>query len=479
MILVRYVLKELIGPFLASLFGITFLFVVDFLVKILDNVLSKGLPATTVIEIFVLNLAWMLSLSIPMAVLVASLMAFGRMSGDQEITAVKAAGVSPLSLMRPVLLVALLLSVLMVVFNNWVLPEANHRSVELMNAVSRKKPHVFIDAGRLITQFPGVQLWVNRIDPVSGTLYGIQIFEMEKKGAPRIVYADSASMDYVDNGATLMLRLRSGETHLVDPDDDDNYFRIRFFSQDLAMQNVDDRLERRSRSYRSDREMPVEMMWDVVTDARAKYDSASVLARTRRLPTLVRMRDLVVSDSTVPENANGIPMGDSVQFIQGLRKIRVQEVSSMRATERAWSRMEGELKRSAQYMVEIHKKFSTAFACFVFVLIGAPLGIMARKGGIGTGILYSLAFFVIYWICLIGGENLADRLVISPELAMWVSNIIIGVFGILITRAMVRDRFSGNSKVLHFFKVVGRYTVINHCVRAFGWLFGKIKKRFE
>ena len=292
MILVRYVLKELIGPFLASLFGITFLFVVDFLVKILDNVLSKGLPASTVLEIFALNLAWMLSLSIPMAVLVASLMTFGRMSGDQEITAVKAAGISPLSLMRPVLLVALLLSVLMVVFNNWVLPEANHRSVELMNAVSRKKPHVFIDAGRLITQFPGVQLWVNRIDPVSGTLYGIQIFEMEKKGAPRIVYADSATMDYVDNGATLMLRLRSGETHLVDPDDVDNYFRIRFFSQDLAMQNVDDRLERRSRSYRSDREMPVEMMWEVVTDARNNYDTAAVQAKTRRLPTLLRIRDL-------------------------------------------------------------------------------------------------------------------------------------------------------------------------------------------
>ena len=478
MILVRYVLKELIGPFLASLFGITFLFVVDFLVKILDNVLSKGLPTSTVLEIFALNLAWMLSLSIPMAVLVASLMTFGRMSGDQEITAVKAAGVSPLSLMRPVLLVALLLSVLMVVFNNWVLPEANHRSVELMNAVSRKKPHVFIDAGRLITPFPGVQLWMNRIDPVSGTLYGIQIFEMEKKGAPRIVYADSASMDYVDNGATLMLRLRSGETHLVDPDDADKYFRIRFFSQDLAMQNVDDRLERRSRSYRSDREMPVEMMWDVVKDAREKYDTAAVQAKTRRLPTLLRIRDFVSGDSIVPVDAKSVPMLDSVQFMQGLRKVRIQETSSLRATERAWNRMDGELKREAQYMVEIHKKFSTAFACFIFVLIGAPLGIMARKGGIGTGILYSLAFFVIYWICLIGGENLADRLVVSPELAMWISNIIIGVFGIFLTRAMVRDRFTGNSKVLRFFRIVGRYTGITQCIRAASWLFGKLKKRF-
>ena len=171
-------------------------------------------------------------------------------------------------------------------------------------------------------------------------------------------------------------------------------------------------------------------------------------------------------------------MNDSMAFIQGLRKIRVQETSSLRSTERVWGRMEGELKRAAQYMVEIHKKFSTAFACFVFILIGAPLGIMARKGGIGTGILYSLAFFVIYWICLIGGENLADRLIVSPELAMWISNIIIGIVGILLTRAMIRDRFSGNSKVLRFFKIVGRYTGITYCIRGFGWLFGKLKKRF-
>ena len=457
MILVRYVLKELIGPFLAALFGITFLFVVDFLVKILDNVLSKGLPASTVLEIFVLNLAWMLSLSIPMAVLVACLMAFGRLSGDHEITAVKAAGVSPLSLMRPVMLVAFLVTVLMILFNNWILPEANHRSVELMNAVSRKKPHVFIDAGRLITQFPDVQLWVNRIDPVSGVLYGIQVYEMEKKGAPRVVYADSATLDYVDNGATLMFRMRSGETHIVDPDKPENYFRIRFFSQDLAMQNVDDRLERRSRSYRSDREMPVEMMMDVVNEARAKYDTVSAFAREKRLGSLVSTRNIVLGDSVVPDGANGTEPLDSIQGRRSLQRIRMQEISNLRTTERLWGRMESEQKRAAQYLVEIHKKFSTSFACFIFVLIGAPLGIMARKGGIGTGIIYSLAFFVIYWICLIGGENLADRLIISPELAMWASNIIIGAFGVFITIAMVRDRFTGDSKFFRAMRAIGRW----------------------
>lgn len=457
MILVRYVLKELIGPFMAALFGITFLFVVDFLVKILDNVLSKGLPASTVLEIFALNLAWMLSLSIPMAVLVACLMAFGRLSGDHEITAVKAAGVSPLSLMRPVMLVAMLLSVLMVLFNNWVLPEANHRSVELMNAISRKKPHVFIDAGRLITQFPDVQLWVNRIDPVSGVLYGIQVYEMERKGPPRVVYADSATLDYVDNGATLMFRLRSGETHIVDPDKPENYFRIRFFSQDLAMQNVDERLERRSRSFRSDREMPVEMMMDVVEEARKKYDTLSTQAAKVRLSTLTEAKESVAGDSIVPADAEALAAIDSVQARRSLQKMRLQEISALRTTERLWGRMESEKKREAQYLVEIHKKFSTSFACFIFILIGAPLGIMARKGGIGTGIIYSLAFFVIYWICLIGGENLADRLIISPELAMWSSNMIIGAFGVFITIAMVRDRFTGDSKFFRAMRAIGRW----------------------
>jgi lipopolysaccharide export system permease protein len=288
---------------------------------------------------------------------------------------------------------------------------------------------------------------------------------MERRGAPRIVYADSATLDYVDNGATLMFKLRSGETHMVDPDNPENYFRIRFYSQDLAMENVDDRLERRSRSYRSDREMPVEMMMDVVEDARHGYDSLADYAKTTRLSSLLLTCRLLESDSIVPDSVRESIDEDVQKRSRVLSRVRSQEQGVMRTTERLRGRMEAEEKRQAQYLVEIHKKFSTSFACIIFVLIGAPLGIMARKGGIGTGILYSLAFFVIYWICLIGGENLADRLIISPELAMWASNIIIGAFGVFITVAMVRDRFSGDSK---FFRAL----------RAVGGFFKKFTKRF-
>jgi lipopolysaccharide export system permease protein len=455
MILVRYILREHIAPFFTALFVITFLFVVDFLVTILDNVLSKGLPWGTVLEIFALNLAWMLSLSIPMAVLVACLMAFGRLSGDQEITAVKAAGVSPLSLMRPVLLVALLISELLILFNNWVLPEANHRSVELMTAVSRKKPHAFIDAGKLVTEFPGVQLWVSRIDPVSGTLYGVEIFETDVRGAPRIVFADSATMDYVDHGATLMLRLRSGENHIVDETDPANYFRIRFSSQDFAVRNVDDRLERENRTHRSDREMPVEMMLDVIRDAKADYDKIYSESEKSLFPEADRMATLVASDSIVPGKAAPAKT-DSVRHVRALRDVLFSERSRSRIVERSRDRLDDAERQQAQYWVEVHKKFSTAFACLVFVLIGAPLGIMARKGGIGTGVIYSIAFFVLYWVCLIGGENLADRLIISPVAAMWGSNIFIAVVGLFFTYRMARDKYSGDSKLLRMMRALRR-----------------------
>lgn len=236
------------------------------------------------------------------------------------------------------------------------------------------------------------------------------------------------------------------------------------------MKNVDDRLERRSRNYRSDREMPIEMMQEVVDDAEKKYQENKELALDKRLNTLVSLKRSLEGDSIVPADIEGVTPLDSIQRRRSLQKVRVQEIGALRTTERFYGRLEAELKRKAQYTVEIHKKYSTSFACFIFILIGAPLGIMARKGGIGTGILYSLAFFVIYWICLIGGENLADRLLLDPVLAMWASNIIIGVFGIFITVAMVRDRFSGDSKFFRGVRAVKGF---------FGRGFKFVTKRFR
>lgn len=460
MLLVRYIIREHLAPFFAALFVITFLFVVDFLVHLLDSVFSKGLPFQIVLEIFVLNLAWMLALSVPMACLVASLMAFGRLSADHEITAVKAAGIPPFRMMRPVLLLSSLVMVLLIVFNNWILPEANHRAAALMSAISRKKPHAFIDAGRLLTQFPGVQIWIDEIDPVTGTLRGIQIFEFEDRSGPKVIMADSAHMDYQDMGATIVLNLHEGENHILDEEDEDKYFRIRFRSQELAITNPDDRLQRRERKHRGDREMPIEDMLEVTIEARKRQDRLiadnskamwghlSMITQLVQSDTIAPKSDLSDSARSASNSQNVLPgtVQEKLNARNALRTIRAQELSQSRRTDRVIRRIEREEKRISQYWVEIHKKFSIPVACVVFVLIGAPLGIMARKGGIGTGVIYSLFFFVLYWACLIGGENLADKLYITPAMAMWTPNVLIGLGGIVITLKMTRDNYSGNSR---------------------------------
>jgi lipopolysaccharide export LptBFGC system permease protein LptF len=112
-------------------------------------------------------------------------------------------------------------------------------------------------------------------------------------------------------------------------------------------------------------------------------------------------------------------------------------------------------KQIYKYQVEIHKKFSIPFACIVFVLIGAPLGIRARKGSLGVGISFSIGFFLLYWTCLIGGEELADRQLLAPFLAMWFANILVGAFGVYLTVRTVREtrfiQWERLPKVLQFF----------------------------
>ncbi|MCL2260247.1 MAG: LptF/LptG family permease [Fibromonadales bacterium] len=414
MILTRYVLKEHIAPFFAALFVTTFLFVINFLVDVLDKVLSKGIPAQIVLEIFALNVVWMVGLAVPMSVLAATLMTFGRFSADREITAMQAAGISPLSLMRPVLIFSALIMTLLIVFNNWLLPEANYRSAMLMQSISRKKPHAMIDEGKLINQFPGIQLWVTRIDNKNAMLYGIRIFEIGGS-YPRVVTADSASMEYVDMGATLMLHLKSGENHFVDPKDPERYFRIRFANQDFAVQNVDARFERTDAKSRGSREMPIEMMMQALEESKINMQKLT----EEFTPLVWKNAPDVRCTLDVPQKTVGMVKREEDEVLTQINRMEI--------------RREGFYRQIAQYEVEIHKKISTAVACVIFALIGAPLGIIAKRGGIGPGTVYSLGFFTIYWVCLIGGENLATRLIISPEISMWACNALIGTIGLFLT----------------------------------------------
>ena len=170
-ILWRYILKEHIGPFLFGLAIITLVFLLNIIFRELGRILSRGLDFEIIAEFFLLNMAWIIALAVPMAVLISSLMAFGRLSGDGEITAMKAGGVSIIDIMMPVFVASIVLAIFLVWFNNHVLPDANYRTKLLASDIFRKRPTLNIEPGVMYNDIDDYSILVQSIDGKTDTSY--------------------------------------------------------------------------------------------------------------------------------------------------------------------------------------------------------------------------------------------------------------------------------------------------------------------
>ncbi len=444
MILYRHIIRGHVLPFFYSLAIIVFIFLMQLAVDLLDRILSKGLDFYTVAEILLVNLAWMVALAVPMAVLVATLMAFGRMSADSEIMAIKASGLNLYYLITPVFVASLVIAVLLVFFNNLILPEANHRHSSLMSDISRKKPAALIEPNVLIRDFKDYAIHVRDVQGRTGKLWGIKIFQDIPGQDPTTTVADSGEIHVTKDEKYIELTLYHGETHSINRENADEYFMGTFDRQLIFIENVDSELRRTERDYRGDREKSAQMMLDDVAEFRTereRYLEEHNAGLKTLLATVARF------DSLSQGRGAGPPALDSaISFEQWLALLgdeRERAANTVQkgghAIDRTVRRVRQQDLKISQYMVEVHKKYSIPVTAVVFVLIGAPLGIMAKRGGLGMGATYSVAFFVLFWAFLIGGESLADRLVVSPGVAMWSGNAIIAAFGVFLIIRMIRE----------------------------------------
>src|SRR3990172_732648 len=256
-ILPLYILREHIGPFFFGLFIITFVLVMDFILEILNLIITRGLNAYTVLKMFGLNLAWMLALSIPMAVLVATLMAFGRMSADNEITALRSGGISLYKLVRPVIFASLLLALGLVFFNNRVLPDANHQARLLMTQIYQKRPTLNIKENVFIDEIPGYHILIKKVDPRSSKVEDILIYDQKDRTTPRTIFARRGNLEFSADGNTLIMELYDGEIHETDEKDLTQYRRVTFDKQVIFISEVSPEFVMSGSEYRTDREMSV------------------------------------------------------------------------------------------------------------------------------------------------------------------------------------------------------------------------------
>ena len=457
LILWRYILKEHIGPFLFGLAIITLVFLLNIIFRELGRILSRGLGIGIIAEFFFLNMAWILALAVPMAVLIASLMAFGRMSGDGEITAMKAGGVSILNIMLPVFVASLALAIFLVWFNNHVLPDANYRTKLLASDIFRKRPTLNIEPGVMYNDIDDYSILVQNIKGKTDTSYvtNIDIEDNSDPSKSTFIRAKRGKIFLDQTSGMLYLILYDGYMHELDLEKMEQYSTIDFPRQTVSISVPDMVLTRTEEGYRGDREKSSKMMLSEVkannVDIEERYRSAGKLVREYFAKYLPGQE----SDTLT------ISQGSGNKSRYKLERIRSDNIRLKNQINSELSSLTSLDRENWRLMVEVHKKYSIPFACIVFVLIGAPLGIMARRGSLAVAGGIAFLFFLLYWSSLIGGEELADNQFISPFWAMWMANILCGAGGLyLIFHSIHEATFIHWDRLNVFAKILFRRTQV-------------------
>jgi len=412
-ILKRYILKEHISPFLISLMVVTFVLLIDRIIDLLNLIIEKKLPWQTIAELFGLSMPYMLALSIPMAVLVATILAFGRMSVDREIIAIKSSGINVYAMLGPLLVTAILLTGLMVYFNHWFLPNTNHKLKNLMLKIAYYKPMTIIKENEFTTFMDYTVFAKGNNDSL---LTDVLIYDRSQSRFPRTVFAKTGNVLQKDNGNSLQIVLNNGEMHERNEKEQGKYSKTTFSRYVINVRNIGNRMDYFETGYRSDREMTFPQIVESL-----KGNKAELMAKHQEVLRLSQRVDLA------KKQRQSYSAKVEIRRLQSMQKI-----ASDRETELS------EIIRSLQ--VEYHKKFSISFAIIIFILVGVPLGLMTRTSGIGMAFSVSSVIFLVYYIALNGGEQMADKGLMPPFMSMWISNIVFFILAILLINASIREK---------------------------------------
>jgi lipopolysaccharide export system permease protein len=490
-ILHRYVLKEHIGPLVFALTALTSLLLLQYIAKRFGDLVGKGLPWSIIAEFLGLSIPLTVALSMPMAVLVSTLYAFSRLAAENEITAMKAGGVSMRSVLTPVLWAAVGLTIGMVVFNDQVLPRANHKLRTLQGDIAQKKPSFGLREQVINEVSPGkLYLRAGRLAKSSNTMKDVTIYDVGDATRRRTVYADSGNMVMLPNKSDLQLTLYSGTVNDVPVATPDQLQRVYFDAEKIRVKGVGNEFKQTtSDSFKGEREMSVcEMEKQAaisrreLASARKEFKTAVATANKRKIKLLPDVYKTKTNDPITiglgkayctllgeigvktlgaqllaprrPKSAQAARPGDSASDTSGKsgphNKWAAAPAPSIVTDAQLPSEIDGlkirvdDARRTSNgYEVEIQKKFALAAACFVFILLGAPIALRFPRGGVGLTIGVSLIVFALYYVGLIAGESLARRGIVPPFISMWGANLIFTVLALLLLSRMGRENTSG------------------------------------
>ncbi len=482
-----FVLKSFFGPFTLTFFIAVFVLMMQFVWKYIEDLVGKGLEFTVIAELLFYTSASMVPLALPLAVLLSSLMTFGNLGENYELVAFKSAGISLQKVMRPLAFLILILSMVAFMFSNYVLPVANLKMRSLLYDIMQQKPAVNILPGIFYNEIEGFTIKVHEkktIDDVDH-LSEVMIYDhSEKKGNRKVIIAKSGKMENVQDNRFLEITLYDGYGYddQVDKKKSGNLYRhtknkfkekvIRIDMSQFQLNRTDEdlfkshyemlnlrqlveavdtleslneiRLDFYKKGIRNSFEVTRD---DDAEEIRRKKKSLNANVKPKAIKTPEQREKEVENKKKkmkveIPEDYDPYALLASLTRQQRMSIFNHAINSSRGMKTRSNAAVLEKEERDimiVKHVVQWHKKLTLSYACIVLFLIGAPLGSIIRKGGLGMPVVVSIIFFIIFHILNITGEKLSKEMVVDPAFGMWIASMVLTPVGLFITYKATTD----------------------------------------
>ena len=422
-----------------------FVLILQFLWQKMESLIGKGLDTMFIIEMLAYASATLVPMALPLAILLASIMTMGNLGEKYELVAMKAAGISLWRILSPLIVFAFFMSVVAFFFSNNVMPKAEEELKLMVYEMKSKKPAIIIKPNEFYYDIENYVIRIGESDKKTGLMKDILIYDhSDNLGNNKVIKSDSGVMKSIDNGNTLLFELYDGENFQEDLKGEDFIKRpltridfkkevLRFDVSDFSLQEADS--DRYKNSYK---------VMNIARLSKA-IDSLEVAIVNDKNFVLKTMKTDFYADRQSVKSSNHKDFYNDYDTLYAEKKLNVDEyaLNKISNLKLRYQNVQDNFKDDTEYLnrhkIEYHRKFALSLACVILFFIGAPLGAIIKKGGLGMPIVVSVISFIIYYVLGEMGNMLARSGTIAPWFGMWISSIVFLPIGIFLTIKATSD----------------------------------------
>jgi lipopolysaccharide export system permease protein len=440
----------------------------QFVWKYIDDLVGKGLEWYVIAQLMFYAAATFVPLALPLAILISSIMTFGNLAEHYELAALKSAGISLQKIMRPLVLATFGISVSAFLFSNYMLPIVNLKMGSLLYDIRQSKPALDIKPGIFYKDIDNYVIRIQEKSKDGKYLYNMMIYDHSaRRGANKVIIAQKGQMQLSNDKKNLLLTLYNGKTYEEIYDDKTNSVRKSLLRSVFEKQVI--RFDLTSFGFERTNEELFKDNYQMlnVTQLSAEVDTIRQKGRERELE-FVKGFSTLLTNPGIQHPQNKVHAAVQVDYFERLQKSEQERIleaalnnarnykSQLTAANEEREHRQNNINR---HLIEWHKKFTLSFACLVLFFVGAPLGAIIRKGGVGMPMVVSVIFFLFFHVMNIMGEKFSKEGVLPPYQGMWIATAVLLPIGIFLTSKATSDSalFDINN-YLKIFKIFSRKT---------------------